>query len=1411
MLAALVLAFPSIALAIVKEQVPDYSGSSVPEVRGSRPSAFSFAYPKQPPSPTYAPGRLIVKYKDSVTKCVHCLLRQRQSLQSVLSDGSTSLDTLHKRYGVQAAWPLFRQEGQVQASSTTILSLSQLQSTEQQALNAVKTKFGARTKRIPPREIPPALHHVYLLQVMHPYLEQAADAFRQDPHVAYAQPDYAVQIQWSPNDPYYASSNSWGQGYRDLWGLQKLNVAQAWDSTKGVGITVAIIDTGADLNHGDLSANRWTNAKEIAGNALDDDGNGFIDDVQGWDFANGDNDPTDDHGHGTHVTGTIAAVGNNGKGIIGVAPLAKVMAIKGLDGGGNGYASNLTEALQYAAFNGADVLNNSWGGYGDMPAVADAVRLAHSLGCVVVAAAGNDDAPVEDLSPAKLPEVIAVGASDHLDARASFSNWGWKLDLLAPGGDSTNSTDANQTYANILSLRAGSTSMYGGSRHVVGTYYYRARGTSMATPHVAGVAALLLAYRPQLTNEDVRTVLRLSADDIGLQGREPMSGFGRVNALRAIQTSLIPFLFIQSYQLKDDAGSGGNGDGFFSPGETLALTVTITNGGLGLSAGGNATLIGNAAQVTVLSTSVSLGSLSRGATQAVTFRLKINATAATYQPISSLQVRLTGPGMPDRLENLPDIGEVIPGTTPPPVQTGWPVRLLSNGLIPSELLVANLDGAGPNEVAIIAALNELAQAWVLGHDGRLWPGWPQSSFTSWSGFHPLAADLDENGDLELFLHPKYRFDHDGKMTQWASSPSGCPEDPQVTGIADLNKDGVVEVVGLLTHCSSGNLFVWDRQGRLLPNMPIQAPVVATDPNGKQIRDFLFPPALGDLDGDGDLELVTIGTHAFLENGLLNHRSHLYAWHHTGAMVLGWPKDLGRAFPGWPGTAGTPVLGDVDGDGKDEIVTVNVLPAGGGLDIWRGDGTPKPGWPVFFPFPSSAEMISVASWSPAVGDLDGDGTLEVVVVETQWLGGKETVWIHAYHGASYGSPVAGWPKKLPGYTVPLSFSFDEAYYREMVRQPILADVTGDYRPEILLNLIRRLPASDRYVPAIFGWQGDGTSLSGFPFHVVTQGRPNDIQNLYLGDVDGDGDQELGLIHLETDPNLTFATIVVSLWDLPNRAPPDANQWSMYKHDVRRTNRHAGFVDLDVTGLSGPTAGIIGKTASLTTTVRNRKLGTSGAFKVGLYLSTDTSITRSDTRVGMAMVTSLAGSTSKTLTTTVTVPSHLLTGAYYWGAIVDSADAVMETSETNNVLVGNRTKWTKLDLTVDAVSGPKGSGISPDVPLIPGSNTSVTATTRNSGQEASWACAVGLYLSTDATITTSDLRVGSYTQAAGLAVGATKTTTAGVTIPTYISPGTYYWGAIVDYNNALFEISETNNTKAGNAVKIQAAGGSPPIDM
>lgn len=352
-------------------------------------------------------------------------------------------------------------------------------------------------------------------------VEDALVTFNRATGVVYAEPNHTVQaFDTTPNDARFS----------ELWGLRNtgqtggtpgadIDAPSAWDSHAGsTNIIVCVIDTGIDYNHEDLAGNMWHNPGEIPGNLIDDDGNGYVDDVYGINAITGTGDPLDDHDHGTHVSGTIGGIGNNSVGVAGVNWRVSLMAAKFLDAGGSGDTANAITCVDYAAGKGAKVLSNSWGGGGYSQALKDAIDAAGAAEIAFVAAAGNANSD-NDVIPSypsgyTSSNIIAVMATDHNDLKSSFSSYGQTtVDLAAPGTD-------------ILSCRRN-----GG--------YQLMSGTSMATPHVAGAAALLLSVNPLATVGEIRQVL-MSTVDVLFPTR-CVSG-GRLNLARALNQMSLPWL-----------------------------------------------------------------------------------------------------------------------------------------------------------------------------------------------------------------------------------------------------------------------------------------------------------------------------------------------------------------------------------------------------------------------------------------------------------------------------------------------------------------------------------------------------------------------------------------------------------------------------------------------------------------------------------------------------------------------------------------------------------------------------------------------------------------------------------------------------------------------------------------------------
>ena len=350
--------------------------------------------------------------------------------------------------------------------------------------------------------------------------KEAIERLKSHQAIEYVEPDYRVSIAANtPNDP----------RFDELWGLNNLgqtggiadadiDAPEAWEISIGSrDVVVGVIDTGVDYSHSDLADNAWVNTGEIAGDGIDNDGNGYIDDIHGINAITDAGDPMDDQGHGTHVSGTIGASGNNSTGVVGVNHEVSIVGCKFLDAAGSGSTSDAIKCIDYMVNlknSGVNlrVLNNSWGGGGYSQALADAITVSEQADILFVAAAGNDevdnDANPHYPSSYEHESVLSIASTDSNDNLSDFSQWGaTSVDMGAPG-------------SGIVST-------------VPGNGYANYSGTSMATPHVAGVAALVLSVNPDLTTSELKALLMSSGDaNTALQGKT-LAGT-RLNANQAL-------------------------------------------------------------------------------------------------------------------------------------------------------------------------------------------------------------------------------------------------------------------------------------------------------------------------------------------------------------------------------------------------------------------------------------------------------------------------------------------------------------------------------------------------------------------------------------------------------------------------------------------------------------------------------------------------------------------------------------------------------------------------------------------------------------------------------------------------------------------------------------------------------------
>ncbi len=1022
------------------------------------------------PSQTH---RVVVKLRAPLANDVEAELPMSQLALSAGGAHSSHVQAFMARHPVRTLAPLY---------GDLVRIKKQTGLTEAEIVARVKQKFARRAQRFASTAAPPEISRTYVLELntsSEAELKRHLDQLKADPEIEFAEPDHVVRSsQQLPNDPYLSSSGSWGQSYGDLWGILAIGGPAAWNTNAGDGIVVAVVDTGIDYNHPDIAANVWTNTKEIPNNGIDDDNNGHIDDVRGWDFIGPtyqtptqSNNPIDHMGHGTHVAGTIAAVGNNGIGVIGVAWRAKVMAVKGLDDSGFGLDSTLGPAIIYAANNGAEVISNSWAGQGSSQTITDAVNYAYNLGAVIVAAAGNNGDDARNYFPANLPQVITVSAWDPNGFPAFFSNWGSKIDVAAPGVD-------------ILSLRATGTSM----GRPLTSDYTRADGTSMATPHVSGVAALVLAQHPTYSNEDVRQAIRVSASGGGQFNLD--TGYGLISASGALSVAGVLDAKIKSPV--DGAHIAGSttisgvaqgtgfaqyvleyGSGHLPTSWTLiqSSTTPVSNGTLGVF--DPSALPDGPYTIRLTATDASNHAFVDRAEVVVDYVAisspqppKVPVTANEFKPgtIITITGTATGPSFRDlRIEWAEGINPTSGWSTNGITLTGGGVSPVTNGTVGTwdTSSIATADYYTLRLSVDNAGFTSQATTLVYLEPSLISSNWPKALGQSpdlFSGFVALRLPPSAPSWNELWLeNPIYlgsplpaqlsEFAADGSSPHTFSLDRGNSHQPAV---GSLNGNGTDQLVVADTNW----LTVFQSN---FTSTTLSPPIHANFQQSQIV--------LADLNGDFRPEVVALG------QDLLDHNAYLFAWTQNGqqlnsnfpifipdlntnlALLNSGPRVLVGSLQGTPNpqiivqegtsatgfslglfdTNGTPltwqapaydgtpdqmVLADLDNNGTLEVLFTVTTSTQKVLHVLQPDGTERPGWPVTLAHTNYNAFL-------AIGDLDRDGRKEIVVSNGDHL------YIFGPDATSFSS---AWPLIDPS-----AYPFG----------PIaLADINYDGYPEIL---------------------------------------------------------------------------------------------------------------------------------------------------------------------------------------------------------------------------------------------------------------------------------------------------------------------------------------------------------------------------
>jgi len=438
-------------------------------------------------------------------------------------------------------------------------------------------------------------------------IPKITNLLRKQPGVVYVEPVYLHYPTYDPNDP------ALGQGFQNY--LATIKAREGWDISRGdSSVVIGIVDSGVDWQHEDLAAKIWRNPGEIPNNGIDDDGNGYKDDVRGWDFGGlsgtPDNDPREDRAdHGTAVAGIAAAATDNGKGIAGVAFNCKIMAVKTSqnDVRPNGRLAIVYgyQGIKYAADNGASIINCSWGGTSYSEFEQDVINYATSQGALVVAAAGNggDDA---EFYPAAYQHVFSVASTNSNDGRSSFSSYGYWVGVSAQGEDTYSTWQSTNT-----------------------PYIFLSDGTSFSSPMAAGVCALVKSLHKDWTPQQVAQQVRISADNINNlnSGFVKRIGFGRINVQRALGAVISPAVRWVNMTISEVSGDQ---DGIVDPGEDIGVTFTLTNY---LKNADNLIIKASStdANVSFITSSVGLGSLPAGASlttsEPIVFHVASNASA----------------------------------------------------------------------------------------------------------------------------------------------------------------------------------------------------------------------------------------------------------------------------------------------------------------------------------------------------------------------------------------------------------------------------------------------------------------------------------------------------------------------------------------------------------------------------------------------------------------------------------------------------------------------------------------------------------------------------------------------------------------------------------------------------------------
>lgn len=897
------------------------------------------------------------------------------------------------------------------------------------ALNAVKARKIKAFKSVN------NLHHVVLADGVS--VQKAIKEYKKHAELLYVEPNFILEALALPNDARFT----------EQWGLNNtgqtagtvdadIDNVEAWDYTVGDRNTVvAVIDTGIDYSHEDLSDNMYHNPLDCNADGVDDDLNGYVDDCYGIDTANNDSDPMDDNSHGSHVAGTIGATGNNNIGVSGVSWQTSLLACKFLDATGSGSTSGAIECLDYLAIlkdQGVNIVasNNSWGGGLYSQAMADAIDAQQQRGILFITSAGNIKVSndIYQALPCSyyLSNIICVAATDHNDNLASFSSTGSRtVHLSAPGVD-TLSTIPDNGYA----LKSGS---------------------SMAAPHVTGVAALLAA---QDSNRDWRTIKNLiiaSGDNkenlASTISSRRLNAYGALNCTNStVMSRLLPFQNdltaavgsnITLSMLHINCGLAyGSLTVTIQPGNTV---IELLDDGLNSDqVAGDGIYTGN---LTITGTDDYLVSFPDNTSLNITVdpNLKAGFPVKTYHGSGSYH---GGPALHTLVGNIdadPELEIIVTGLATGPLfawnsdgtsVTGWPIYDLRGAAYP---MLGEFSIDDPGLEVFSGHFGTAVGMAAYSSNGLALPGWPKN-VSNYVSTPPAAADVDGDGLDEIFIgEENWKLDAykaDGSvLSGWlpGDTLSIGSQERHTPAIVDLDGDGDLEILSVTgTGNSIAYLVANHHDGTIVSGFPVSF-----------LADVDTFPVVGDVDADGQLEIILqarsstfvdsvfiFSTNGTLERSMdvtggipygsapaladldddgfpeiiLQSEVMLHAWKGNGNNVAGFPVAIASGFLLWSEN-NAPVVGDVDGDWLPEIVVTTSNASGnvGYLSIYENDGSLKPGFP--------REMPTLGGGSvPAIADIDLDGNNDIIVTGSFWNGKSgyyDKVWAFNTTGDNHG--------------------------------------------------------------------------------------------------------------------------------------------------------------------------------------------------------------------------------------------------------------------------------------------------------------------------------------------------------------------------------------------------------------------------